>query len=85
MGQKGESTLHAFCENNEKKGDLIDVIKLLVENGASIKAKDTGGETAFDYICANYRNENLKIIEYMIENGFDIRSTGLDERTELTS
>ena len=49
-------------------GDL-ETVKLLIENGADIDAKDKDGYTVLMYAS---NNGNLEIIKYLVENGADI-------------
>jgi len=51
-------------------GQLLEVVKLLVENGADINAVYNHGNTALHK--AAYNNRNLEIVKFLVENGADI-------------
>ena len=44
-----------------------ELVKLLLENGADINAKDKNGDTALDLASINENNENNEIIK-ILEN-----------------
>ena len=68
FNENGESVLacgiRACCD--------IDLLMLLIENGADIFDFDDEGVSIFD-VAITYNN--MKLVEYMIEQGIDINST----------
>lgn len=50
-----DSSLYVVCQNN----NLIDIIKLLIQNGANINAKTGDGRTALQNVCQFYSNGQL--------------------------
>ena len=47
-------------------GGFLNVVKLLVENNATIDIQDHDGWVAFDYSLSN---SHLEVADYLIENG----------------
>jgi ankyrin repeat protein len=72
---KGRTALHRACRNGH-----LEVVKLLVEHGASIEATDNNGMTPFLEAAGG---ENLNLIRYMEEKGSDINAVAADGRTVL--
>lgn len=76
---KSGADLGASSENGEsvlacgvRVGCDIDLIMLLIENGADIYDFDNEGVSIFDMAIAH---NNMELIEYIIEQGIDINST----------
>lgn len=67
------------CENGN-----LDIVKLLVENGAEINAKDSTDWTPL-FHAVSY--ENFNIIKYLVEHGpeIDITDTSGDKLIEVSS
>jgi len=50
--------------------DIVDVVKLLLENGADINLKDKNDYTALMFATdKKHLEKHLKILEYLLENG----------------
>ena len=45
-----------------KKSNIIDIIRLLLENGVDAHAKDENGSNARDYLHTYYKGDNLNEI-----------------------
>jgi ankyrin repeat protein len=53
--------------------NLIEIIKLFIENGINVNYKTEYGENALTKLCNHYKKENLiVIIRLLIEKGIDI-------------
>ena len=53
----------------------MEIIRLLIENGVDVNAKDDDGDTALHKLCDNYQNENLiEIIVLLIQNKVDVNA-----------
>ena len=57
----------------------LDAVKFLAERGAAIKTFDKR-ETVLHVAC---KNNNLPLVEYLLQNGFDINVRNSDNRTPL--
>jgi len=62
-----DSSLYVVCKNN----NLTDIIKLLIQNGATINAKTGDGRTALQNVCQFYSNDQLvmNIVRLLVERG----------------
>lgn len=60
--------------------DHIDILQLLIDNGADIEARTLGGETALVLAC---RYLNTDTVELLIENGADINAKTSEGQTLL--
>ena len=79
----GRNPLKFLCGRYYMKDNLIDLVKLLIQNGAEINAKSTqwyGGDgwTPLHDLCQFYKNDELivDIVKIMIENGANIKMHG---------
>ena len=52
--------------------DNFELTKLLLENGANLKAQDKWGNTPLHRAMSSYRGGDGKIIKYLIEQGANI-------------
>jgi len=59
----------------------VGMVKLLLDNGANINAKDSKGNTALRN--ASGGNERIEIVKLLLERGADINATNNDGRTAL--
>lgn len=62
---------------------FVDLVKLLVNNGANINEKNFGGRTPMHTSVVISQGETLKISEYLIEKGADINAQDDDGNTPL--
>jgi ankyrin repeat protein len=68
-----------------KNENLIDIIRLFIENGIDVNCKDKDGWNALIYLCRFYKNENLVgIIGLLIENEIDVNCTTNNGNNALT-
>lgn len=55
---------------------MIEIIKLLINNGADVNIKDGTGKTVWDYAVKQQGEQNSEIIEYLrslrVRNGTEI-------------
>lgn len=61
----------------------IELVKLLVNNGAAINEKDFDGRAPIHRAALIPQGETLKILEYLIEKGVDINVRDSDGNTPL--
>ncbi len=64
----GETPLLAAARNSN-----INIIKTIIKNGANIRTYDKKQMNAL-FVASNY-NDNPKIVEYLLDNGFNINET----------
>ena len=63
----------------------ISQVKILIEQGADINAKDEGGETALMWASGNQftGKGHIEVVKYLVENGADINAEGKSGDTAL--
>jgi len=70
----GKATLHLLCENYQHE-NLIDLVQLLIKNGADVNARCRFRQTPLFYLCWNYKKDNLmEIVQLFVKNGADINA-----------
>ena len=62
------------------RNDNLDIVRLLLANGADINKADYDGRTPLYLAC---RNDNLDIVRLLLANGADINKADYDGRTPL--
>jgi ankyrin repeat protein len=65
---------------NLQKLDDLDMIKYLIEAGASVNYKDRNGITVLDMACAH---GNVELVKHLIVKGADVNSLDHEDRTAL--
>ena len=65
MGIYGWNALHLLCWNYSNE-NLIDIIRLLIENGIDVNCKDKGGRNALNYLSPHYPHENRNQIKELL-------------------
>jgi len=68
-------SLFIACEN-----EYLEIVKLLIENGADINKSDNYGQTPLFIAC---QNGYLEIVKLLIENGADINKSNNNGKTPL--
>lgn len=59
--------------------NLIDLIRLLLENGADAVAKTPDGYNLLHLLCRNYQHDNLiELVRLLIERGVDVNDSDPD-------
>lgn len=57
--------------------DFIDIVQLLLKNGADVNAKTDYGVTPFHLLCENYQGDKLHVIaKLLIQNGAEVNAEG---------
>ncbi len=78
----GFTALHYLCQCYAHE-NLLEVAKLLIENGVDVNAKDYSAFrlNAFHYLCHYYPHDNLiKVVQLFINNGLHLAGkVGLSE------
>lgn len=64
-------SLNALLLDGISKGADLQVVKDLIERGADVNARDSGGSTPLIHAS---RSANLEFIKYLIENGADVNA-----------
>ena len=72
-GPVGQTPLHTSCDNP-------DVLKFLLQRGASVSAKTYDGSTALEWAVVA---DNLESVRILLENGADIQTTNTNGNTPL--
>ena len=70
------SPLHVVCERGN-----VDLIDLLIKNGANPNLTNSKGEIPFLFACKSY---NFEAISYFIKNGADINESDYNGNTPLS-
>lgn len=92
VNDDGETTLHLLCQNY--KGDqLLDLVKLLIDNGADINKANTHdkyrmGWTPLNYLLcfsSNYNNINntVNVAPLFLQLGVSLTARTYDQRQPL--
>jgi ankyrin repeat protein len=64
-----------LCQNY-KNENLIDIVRILIQNGIDVNWKNKAGWNALLFLCKNYVNDNLiEIVRLLIEHGININHT----------
>jgi ankyrin repeat protein len=64
--------------------NLIDIIRLLVENGIDVNRKTNVGWNALTFLCCFYQKENLiEIIQLLIETGIEVKEGQYENNVAL--
>lgn len=61
----------------------LEAVRVLVEAGASVRARGRGGFTPLMYACYRMRSEYPAIVEYLLDRGVEIDACSADGRTAL--
>ena len=80
VNHNGINALMALC-SNYKHDNIIDIVRLLVENGININAtSDDMGWNALVTLCYNYRGKNLlDVVNYLLTIGPPYIEVNLEE------
>lgn len=62
---------------------FLDMLKLLIENGANVNQKDFAGQTALHKAALTPRGETLELMKYLIAKGADVNVQDLEGNTPL--
>lgn len=62
---------------------FLDMLKLLIENGANVNQKDFAGQTALHKAALTPRGETLELMKYLIAKGADVNAQDLEGNTPL--
>jgi len=66
--------LHLLCMHY-KHDNLIDILRLFIENGIDVNAKGRKGENALHLLCEKYEHENLiDLVVLLKENNIDLKA-----------
>jgi ankyrin repeat protein len=71
----GESLLHVAVKSGH-----LSMVKLLLENGASINIQDESGNTPLHYAAANGKKDTVK---YLLEKGADTALVNVEEKKAI--
>jgi ankyrin repeat protein len=61
----------------------IEIIKLLVEAGADVNARDNKGKTVLMYAIEGYAGDEAENIKYLIEKGADVFARNAEGKSIL--
>ena len=83
----GHTFLHVFCMHavmGKKAIKLIELMELLIKNGADVNSQNKHKETPLHYLCwQNTNKEMIEVIKFLIEKGADVNSQDKYGRTPL--
>ena len=71
----GRTVLFDVCMDGN-----LELVKILIENGADVNVKDVLGQTALFNAC---ENGNRELLEYMIKHGADVNVADKEGKTLL--
>ena len=73
----GWTALHVVCRYYTHP-NLIDIVRLLIENGVNVTAKLNDDWTTLHFVCFYYRHDNLiDIARILISHGADVTAKEL--------
>jgi ankyrin repeat protein len=75
------TSLHFACFSSRSK-EQLDIIKLLVERGTNVNAKDSTDNTPLHYLCKNYETTKETVL-YLIKKGANVNLRSHINRTPL--
>lgn len=79
----GETPLAWFCKVY-RSSNLIDLVKILIENGADVKVQGQSRVTPLHQLCVNYKHDNLiDLIQLFKQNGADVDAWTKSRETPL--
>ena len=79
-----ENIHQIYLEARKKHNPLfLDMLKLLVENGADIHQKDFAGQTALHRAALTPKGETLELMKYLIAAGADVNAKDNEGNTPL--
>lgn len=70
--RKGQTPLHIICMNSECD---IELVKFLIDNGASFTARDWSGRSPFLYACEHNRRSIVKLMVEMNKETIQMRNS----------
>lgn len=76
--EKGERPIHAAAKTGS-----IKMVRFLIENGADFSAIDNEGDSILHYALNSDSQNNLDLIEYLLESGFDFGVKNTKDWTPL--
>ena len=68
------------CENEEQRKNSIEIIKILIENGADINIQNKNGTSALIFAC---ENNNFDMVKFLIDNNVDINSINKNGKSAI--
>lgn len=77
---KGRTALMYLCLNGTDSPDMTAVLKLLLQSGAELNARDNAGLTPLAYAI---RNTNTEWVNLLLEEGADVNVQDIRGRTTL--
>lgn len=63
----------------------VEIVKLLIRNGANLKAKDMDDKTALHYAVSSHSKDASYICEILLKNGVDIDAKDIGEENTALS
>lgn len=79
----GRTPILELCRYYDKD-NLVEIVQLLIDNGADVKVADNNKRTPLLEICENYQKNDLKcVVQYMINKGSVVNAKGLNGSTPL--
>lgn len=68
----GRVALHFLCEKYQK-GNLVEAMKFLIDNGGHVKLKNSGGQTVLRSLYQNQHDQNIiDATKFLVDNGADL-------------
>lgn len=85
MTQRGVNNALLFLCQYYDKENLIDIIRLLLDQNIDVNSINNEGENALHFVCGNYRKDNsIDIIKLLLDRGIDVNRKTNQRSTALT-
>ncbi|KAJ8668562.1 hypothetical protein QAD02_010225 [Eretmocerus hayati] len=80
IDEQRRTLLHLVLESRSSSSDIAEVVSLLLENGANVKARDFELKTPLHYA---YQNDHMDVAKLLINHGADINAQNIYGETPL--
>lgn len=78
----GNSLLHIVADKGRKKDRDLYMVKVLIQNGANMEARNEDGWTCL-HMAANKARKNFDMVKFMVDNGADVNACTNKDKSVL--